>query len=81
MPTDRGKRYRLETTGMDTRAAGAHQRALSRIGADIDEVETSVDAYTPGTASDWAGDAPTSLREAVDRCATLLKALNAGTGP
>ena len=37
--------------------------------------------YAPTTAGDWAGAAPTTIRGALDRCATLLKALNGGTGP
>ena len=36
--------------------------------------------YTPTTTSDWNGTAPTTLEEAVDRLATLVKALNGGTG-
>lgn len=37
--------------------------------------------YTPTTSGDWAGTAPTSIQEALDRCAALLKTLNTGTGP
>lgn len=37
--------------------------------------------YGPGTPSDWNGTAPTDVWVALDRCATLLKALNGGTGP
>jgi len=36
--------------------------------------------YTPTTPSDWNGTAPTTIEEGVDRLATLLKALNGGTG-
>jgi len=33
------------------------------------------------TSGDWNGAPPTTVAAALDRCATLLKALNAGTGP
>jgi len=36
--------------------------------------------YDPGTPGDWDGDAPTTVGEALDRLATLVKTLNAGTG-
>ncbi len=36
--------------------------------------------YTPATTSDWSGTAPTTIEAAVDRLATLVKALNGGTG-
>lgn len=37
--------------------------------------------YGPGTPTDWNGAPPTDVWIALDRCATLLKALNGGTGP
>jgi hypothetical protein len=37
--------------------------------------------YAPTTGSDWNGTAPDDFVEALDRCATLLKSLNGGTGP
>lgn len=37
--------------------------------------------YIPSTPSDWSGTAPTTIGEALDRIAVLLKALNGGTGP
>ena len=36
--------------------------------------------YDPGTPSDWNGTPPTTVGEALDRLATLVKTLNAGTG-
>ena len=36
--------------------------------------------YTPTTPTDWAGVAPLTVGEAIDRLATVVKALNAGTG-
>jgi len=36
--------------------------------------------YTPTTTSDWSGTAPTTIESAIDRLATLVKALNSGTG-
>lgn len=36
--------------------------------------------YTPTTSSDWAAPAPTTLGQAVDRLAALVKTLNGGTG-
>lgn len=37
-------------------------------------------SYTPGTPSNWANPAPTSLQEAIDRLAAVVKTLNGGTG-
>ena len=37
-------------------------------------------SYTPATASDWNGTAPTTIGAAIDRLATLVKTLNSGTG-
>lgn len=37
--------------------------------------------YTPSTASNWSSPAPTTIGEALDRIAVLLKTLNGGTGP
>ena len=36
-------------------------------------------AYTPGSAGDWNGDAPTTVGEALDRIAAWIKASD-GTG-
>jgi hypothetical protein len=36
--------------------------------------------YSPAVTSDWNGTAPTTIEEAVDRLATVVKALNGGTG-
>ena len=36
--------------------------------------------YSPAQTSDWNGTAPSTIEEAVDRLATLVKALNGGTG-
>lgn len=40
----------------------------------------SNDSYIPASPGDWDGTAPTLLSEAIDRLATLVKALNGGTG-
>jgi len=37
--------------------------------------------YQPTTGTDWNGTPPSEFVEALDRCATLLKSLNGGTGP
>jgi len=37
--------------------------------------------YAPTTGTDWNGTPPDDFVEALDRCATLLKSLNGGTGP
>ena len=36
--------------------------------------------YTPTTSTDWNGTAPTTVGEAIDRLAALVKTLNGGTG-
>jgi hypothetical protein len=38
-------------------------------------------SYTAATSSNWSGSSPTTVGEALDRIAVLLKALNGGTGP
>jgi len=45
----------------------------------IDGVNGNV-VYTATTPGDWDGDAPTTVGEAIDRLATLVKTLNGGTG-
>jgi hypothetical protein len=40
----------------------------------------TIDNYTPATPSDWDGTAPTTIGEAIDRLAALVKSLNSGTG-
>jgi hypothetical protein len=37
-------------------------------------------SYTPSTSSNWAGTAPTTIQNAIDRLAAVVKALNSGTG-
>lgn len=37
-------------------------------------------SYTATTASDWTGTPPTTITEALDRLATLVKTLNNGVG-
>ena len=37
-------------------------------------------SYIPTTSSDWNGIAPTTIEEAIDRLAAVVKALNNGTG-
>lgn len=36
--------------------------------------------YSPATPSDWSGTPPTTIQEAIDRLAALVKSLNSGTG-
>ena len=66
---------KLVLTGEVLNADLAGSIAVSKI--------TSVDTgdYTPTTGGDWAGTAPATIRDALDRCAALLKTLNSGTGP
>lgn len=45
-----------------------------------DGLLTSVLAYTATTPGDWNGSAPTTVGDAIDRLATLVKTLNGGTG-
>ncbi len=48
--------------------------AFQKVNANFTELYTST--YTPTTASDWAGTAPTTVGEALDRLAEAVKALN-----
>lgn len=43
-------------------------------------VDAAMVQYAPGTPSDWSGTAPTTIVEALDRLAALVKTLNSGTG-
>jgi hypothetical protein len=36
--------------------------------------------YNPAVGSDWSGAAPTTVQEALDRLAAVVKALNGGIG-
>lgn len=36
--------------------------------------------YTPTNSTDWDGTPPTTVGEALDRLATVVKTLNGGTG-
>ena len=38
-------------------------------------------SYSPTTPGDWSTPAPTTIKAALDRLATLVKALNGGVGP
>ncbi len=74
-----GRRHRLEGTGFDQRQVGGVQRALDGIAVDLDGLEESAAAYTPGDATDWASPAPTTIKAALDRLADKVRALNGGT--
>jgi hypothetical protein len=41
---------------------------------------TGPDSYVPSTPADWNGTPPTTMTEAIDRLAALVKTLNSGTG-
>jgi hypothetical protein len=68
-------RYRLEQGG----DLGSHQRALDKIGLDLDALESRTGPYTPANAADWSGSPPTTISEALDRIAARLA--SSGTGP
>jgi hypothetical protein len=76
-------RYKLEqpatTSPADQAAWGSHQRALASVGRDVAALERG--PYTPGLAASWSGTPPTTIAEALDRLAALLKTLNGGVGP
>lgn len=73
--------------------AGAALRLLDELGGVVLLIASTGDVslqapngavtvnYTATTGSDWNGAAPTKVGDAIDRCATLLKALNGGVGP
>lgn len=64
------------------------QRALDRVTADADTVTSSAStastgtgtSYAPARAADWAGTAPTTVQEALDRLA-YHAASGAGAAP
>lgn len=45
----------------------------------IDGTEGNI-LYTPSSPADWSAPAPTTVQAALDRLATVVKALNGGTG-
>ena len=46
----------------------------------VGELMVDTISYTATTDSDWNGAAPTTVGQAIDRLATLVKTLNSGTG-
>lgn len=47
-----------------------------------EDIELAIGKYFPNAVGDWSGSpASLKIREALDRCAALLKVLNGGTGP
>lgn len=48
--------------------------AFQKVNANFTELYA--ETYLPTTAADWAGTAPTTVGEALDRLATAVKALN-----
>lgn len=79
----------LSATNDTDRAAFAINGTLGKDGSvagitSLGGIVTSIPAaltYSPTTPGDWAGSAPTTIKDALDRCAALLKTLNGGTGP
>lgn len=73
MPTNRARRYKLESTGIPPAQAGQHQRAFVEVAKDIDDLEARLDAheisYTPADSADWVSPAPTTIGDALDRLA------------
>lgn len=76
MPTNRSRRYRLESTGIPPAQVGQHQRAFDGVAADMDDLDgriTALDAsqvaYTPADSADWVSPAPTTVADAIDRLA------------
>tara|TARA_B110000503_G_scaffold62961_1_gene99576 strand:- start:5755 stop:5979 length:225 start_codon:yes stop_codon:yes gene_type:complete len=49
--------------------------AFTKVNANFTELYATT--YTPTTAGDWAGTAPTTVGAALDRLAAAVKALNA----
>ncbi len=44
-----------------------------------DAATTAAEAYDAGTPADWATAAPTTVKDAIDRIAALVKTLNTDT--
>lgn len=49
-------------------------------GSSVASVDNGNAPYSPTTSSDWATPAPSTIGEALDRLATVVKTLNGGTG-
>jgi len=53
---------------------------LTNNGGTLELDGTSTTAYSPTTPTDWNGTPPTTISEALDRLAAVVKTLNGGTG-
>jgi hypothetical protein len=73
----------IDNTGgnLDIAVSNASSLYIGRTGIPVTINGNVAIDYTPSTPSDWNGTAPTTVAEALDRMAALLKALNSGTGP
>ena len=58
---------------------GTVGQVLTVAGGDMIAWSSSV-KYSAATPADWSGTPPTTINEAIDRLAEVVKALNAGTG-
>lgn len=64
-----------------TLGAAITAASLGIFGSNTGDQDASTTPYTPTTTGDWNGADPTTVLQALDRCAALLKTLNGGTGP
>ena len=63
-----------------TSAAGAKQWLFNGSTGSLTLPTGGTVSYTPTTATDWNGTAPTTMQAAIDRLAAAFKILNSGTG-
>jgi len=53
---------------------------LTNNGGTLELDGTATTSYSPTTPTDWNGTPPTTISEALDRLAAIVKTLNGGTG-
>jgi hypothetical protein len=80
-----GNRLSINASGEDTPASNAgviYNYSLSTVASapGIDNIWATASAYAPSTPADWNGTPPSTVGEAIDRLAALVKTLNGGTG-
>ncbi len=62
------------TTAND-RKGDSLRAAFQKVNANFTELYSNI-TYNPSTPGDWAGTAPATLSEAIDRLAEAVKAIN-----
>lgn len=74
-----GAGFYTDTPGFVLRSNGTYNWTFDRDG-NLTLPASGTISYTPTTSSDWNTPAPTTIQDALDRLAAVVKVLNGGTG-